>query len=132
MLAALLEVVSPETPLLTVDLGEQVYIAASLAKNDDPLNDERKKRDEIETAARDEFAALKMELGEDQAALCSRIYRLFHSGGASKAVGAQYLAELLNKESAAGKLDNSVLREKLPTYIVAAIDHVTVQTSEQS
>ena len=121
-----------EYDLAFCGLGEQVYIAASLAKNDDPLNDERKKRDEIETAARDEFAALKMELGEDQAALCSHIYRLFHSGGASKAVGAQYLAELLNKESAAGKLDNSVLREKLPTYIVAAIDHVTVQTSEQS
>ena len=92
-----------EYDLAFCGLAEQVYVAASLAKNDDPLNEEKKNRDEVEAAARDEFSVLKTETGEDHAALCSQIYRIFHSGGASKAVAAQYLAELLQKEGEEGK-----------------------------
>ena len=121
-----------EYDLAFCGLAEQVYVAASLAKNDDPLNAEKKQRDEVESAARDEFATIKTELGEDQAALCSQIYSLFHSRSASKAIAAQYLAELFERESAEGKLDKGALREKFPTYIVAAIDHVTAQPHQEA
>ena len=45
--------------------------------------------------------------------------------GASKAITAQYLAELLEKEFADGSLDADTLRGQLPPYVVAAIVHVT-------
>ncbi len=121
-----------EYDLAFCGLAEQVYVAASLAKNDDPLNQEKKNRAEVETAARDEFGVLKTETGNDHAALCSQIYRIFHSGGASKAVAAQYLAELLHKEGEEGKLDKAWLRKNLPTYISGAIDYVTVQSSPKA
>ena len=69
-----------EYDLAYCGLAEQVYVAASLARNDDPLNEERKKRDDVIADAKAEFASLKSEAGGDDAALCSRIYRLFHSG----------------------------------------------------
>ena len=121
-----------EYDLAFCGLAEQIYVAASLAKNDDPLNAEKKKRKDVETAARVEFAALNTETGEDHAALCSQIYRIFHSGSASKAVAAQYLAELLYKEDEEGKLDTAALRKKLPAYITGAIDYVTAQSSPES
>ena len=77
-----------EYDLAYCGLAEQVFVAASLAKNDDPLNEERKKRDDVIADARAEFASHTSEVGGDVEALCSRIYRVFHSGGASKAVTA--------------------------------------------
>ncbi len=112
-------------------LAEQVYVAACLAKNDDPLNEEKKQRDKVESAAREEFAALQKEASGDQAALCSKIYALFHTRTASKAIAAQYLAELLDNERAEGNHDEATLRENLPTYVVEAIDHVTEQPPQE-
>lgn len=117
-----------EYDLAYCGLAEQVYVAASLARNDDPLNEERKKRDDVIADAKAEFESLKSEAGGDDAALCSRIYRLFHSGGASKAVAAQHLAELLVEDFDEGKLDAATLRAKLPTYLLQAIQQVTTQT----
>ena len=116
-----------EYDLAYCGLAEQVYVAASLARNDDPLNEERKKRDDVIADAKAEFATLNSEAGDDDAALCSRIYRLFHSAGASKAVAAQHLAELLVEDFDEGKLDAATLRTKLPTYLLQAIQHVTGQ-----
>ena len=116
-----------EYDLAYCGLAEQVYIAASLARNDDPLNEERKKRDDVIADAKAEFETLESEAGGDDAALCSRIYRLFHSGGASKAVAAQHLAELLVEDFDEGKLDAAALRRKLPTYLLQAIQQVTTQ-----
>ena len=116
-----------EYDLAYCGLAEQVYVSTSLARNDDPLNEERKKRDDVIADANAEFATLKSEAGGDDAALCSRIYRLFHSGGASKAVAAQHLAELLVEDFDKGKLDAATLRTKLPTYLLQAIQQVTAQ-----
>jgi len=116
-----------EYDLAYCGLAEQVYVAALLARNDDPLNEERKKRDDVIADAKAEFETLESEAGGDDAALCSRIYRLFHSGGVSKAVAAQHLAELLVEDFDEGKLDAGTLRAKLPTYLLQAIQQVTTQ-----
>lgn len=114
-----------EYDLAYCGLAEQVYVAASLARNDDPLNEERKKRDDVIADAKVRFATLESEAGGDDAALCSRIYRLFHSGSASKAVAAQHLAELLVEDVDKGNLDATSLRKKLPAYVAGAVAHVT-------
>ena len=121
-----------EYDLAYCGLAEQVYVAASLAKNDDPLNEEKKKRDDVMTKAKAEFASLKLEAGDDEAVLCSRIYCLFHTKSASKAVAAQHLAEVLSEDCDKGALDAAALRTMLPAYLVSAIDHVTAQPLQQA
>ena len=114
-----------EYDLARSGLAEQVYVAACLAKNDDPLNDERKTYKAVVTEAMAEYAPLKSSAGDDEEVLCSLIYRLFHSGSASKAVGAQYLSELLLKYCKDDGIDTVKFRSLMPKYLVDAIDYVT-------
>ena len=119
-----------EYDLARCGLAEQVHIAASLAKNDDPLNEERKKRDDVISEAKSEFATLKSESVDDEK-LCSRVYRAFHSGAASKAVAAQHLAEILSEEFDEGGVDATGLRASLPSNLIQAIDYVTAPPRQQ-
>lgn len=121
-----------EYDLTRCGLAEQVHIAASLAKNDDPLNEARKKRAEVIAEAKAEFEKLKSEAGSDDDALCSRIYRTFHSGAASKAVAAQHLAEVLADEFEKGLLDAAGLRTRLPSYLIQAVEYVTTLQPQQN
>ena len=121
-----------EYDLARCGLAEQVYVAACLANNDDPLNEEKKNREDVVTLAKAEFATLKSNSGADDAVLCSRIYRLFHGGSASKAVAAQYLSELLPQYCEQGGINVAGFRELLPTYLVNAIDYVTAQLPHQA
>ncbi|MFG1225258.1 ATP-dependent nuclease [Xanthobacter wiegelii] len=105
-------------------LGKHVYRAASLALADDKLNAGTTDRESVITTADTEYQAL-VDAGHDQPTLASHVYALFEVDGASKAVSAQYLAELLEKEIADGGLDAEGLRACLPPYIIAAIEHVT-------
>lgn len=66
-----------------------------------------------------------MDTSIDQEMLGSHVYALFESDGASKAIAAQYLAELIEKDVESGTLDSDTLLNQLPPYIVAAISHVT-------
>ena len=121
-----------EYDLARCGLAEQVYVAACLAKNDDPLNEEKKNREDVVTEAKAEFATLKADSGDDDAVLCSRIYGLFHGGSASKAVAAQYLSELLPQYCEQGGINAAGFRKLLPAYLVSAIDYVTAQPSHQA
>ena len=114
-----------EYDLARCGLSEQVYVAACLAKNDDPLNDGKKAYDSIETQAMTDYKILKSDAGDDGEVLCSQIYRLFHAGNASKAVAAQYLSETLPRYCKSGGIDTAEFRSLLPTYVVDAIDYVT-------
>lgn len=105
-------------------LAEAVFVAARLAQNDDPLNEERKARADIVTAAKEEFGNLKT-LRSELDSLCSEVYRLFAKGGASKAVAAQYLAENLLAMQEQGEISEETLRQKLPNYLIEAIEHAT-------
>ncbi len=120
-----------EYDLAYCGLAEQIYIAALLAKNDDPINEERKQRDDVVTKAKEEFVLLKSK-ASDHEVLCSHIYRLFHTRNASKAVTAQHLAEILCNDCNQDIPDANELRKKLPSYLVNAIDYVTVDREEMS
>ena len=98
-------------------LAEEVYLAACLAKNDEPLNENRKNREEVVQDAMRDYCALKMQHQRAEA-LCVAIYRMFAHNGASKAVAAQHLAESLSLDT--------IGRDRLPAYLVSAIDYVTV------
>ena len=114
-----------EYELSRCGLAKQVYIAACLAKNDDHLNDNKKSYEDAISEAEAGFAELESEAGENAAILGTQIYRLFHSGVASKAVAAQYFADLLPKYCRENGIDAAGLRARLPEYLVNAIDYVT-------
>ena len=117
-----------EYDLAYCGLAEQVYVAAYLAKNDDSLNKEKKNRVDVIADAKESFAKLPSKSGKEK--LCSEIYRLFHSNTASKAVAAQYLSDILPKFCKDEGLDTAGFRSKLPSYIVNAINYVTVEPSQ--
>lgn len=118
-----------EYDLAFCGLAEEVFVAACLAMNDDPLNDEKKQRSDIESVARADFMKMEMKANGDREALCARVYQLFHSGGASKAIAAQYLAEALAKAGAVAGFDKAAFAAKLPQYIVDAVAHVRCSAS---
>ncbi len=114
-----------EYDLAYCGLAEEVYVAASLAKNDGAILEGRKATTDVEAVAKAEFKALEESTGGDRAMLCSHIYKMFHSGGASKAISAQYLANILKAEAEKDDFDGATFAGKLPPYIVAAIAHAT-------
>jgi putative ATP-dependent endonuclease of OLD family len=105
-------------------LGKHVFRAASLALADDRLNVGTAVQADIIAAADVAYRAIT-GAATDQETLGSHVYALFEADGASKAVAAQYLVELLEKEVESGALTADTLRSQLPPYIVAAIAHVT-------
>ncbi|MBT8226139.1 MAG: AAA family ATPase [Dactylosporangium sp.] len=110
-----------EYDLAFAGLAKEVYVAASLAAKDDHLTGVTKlmSREEVEAAALAEFEQMQTAAGRDNEVLCTNIYSLFASRTASKAVAAQYLAELLEKRNA------KELRTALPAYVVEAIEYAT-------
>lgn len=106
-------------------LAEEVYIAAVLAANDDPLNDAKKTRTAVEIDAKAAYAALEAAAAGSRDTLCSHVYEMFSSKRASKAVAAQYLAELLTKKRTDGEIDDAWLAARLPSYIKDAITFAT-------
>jgi putative ATP-dependent endonuclease of OLD family len=113
-----------EYDLCHAGLAKEVFIAARLAKNDEPLNDDRKSREEVERTAKVEFDALR-ESNADHEVLCSTIYRPFVTERVSKAVAAQYLVELLVAERERNPEFGASIRGRLPRYIAEAIDFAT-------
>ena len=86
-----------EYDLAFAGLDEEVYIAAVLAANDDPLNDEKKTHLDVVAVAKAGYASFVAIADGNREVLCSHIYEMFSSKRASKAIAAQYLADLLNE-----------------------------------
>ncbi|MGR9422221.1 ATP-dependent nuclease [Rhizobium leguminosarum] len=105
-------------------LGKQMYCAASLALADDRLCARTVGQADVVAAADAAYQAIA-DATPDQETLGALVYALFEAEGASKAIAAQYMAELLETEIETGGLDAESLRAKLPPYVVAAIAHVT-------
>jgi putative ATP-dependent endonuclease of OLD family len=80
---------------------------------------------DVEAASKTEYEQLVESAGDDRAVLCSQVYRLFHSGGASKAIAAQYLANALAARGERDDFEPATFAEKLPPYVLAAIAHAT-------
>ena len=133
-------VLGPKNPegVFTGGLAEDVFVAACLAANDDALNAGAKDRSKVESSARTEFANLKRDVTvKDGCAaeevLASQVYAKFVRDRVSKPIAAQYLAEILQKQVDDGKLTSEQLRNRLPTYLLQAIEYVTggFSTKEQ-
>lgn len=114
-----------EYDLAFAGLAEEVYVAAVLAANDDPLNAAKKTRAAVETDAKAAYEALVTMAAGSRDVLCSHVYEMFSSKRASKAIAAQYLAELLTAKKASGNIDAAWLAARLPSYIKNAITFVT-------
>jgi putative ATP-dependent endonuclease of the OLD family len=108
-------------------LAGEVCIAVALAEQDEAINAGKKDRALIEDAARSGFQTLETESGGDREHLCSAIYSRFVTGQASKAVAAQYLAEVLEARIKPDEKreDGSTLSKHLPDYLVAALRYAT-------
>jgi putative ATP-dependent endonuclease of the OLD family len=118
-----------EYDLAFTGLAEEVFVAGFLAKHDVAINEGKKKRDDLESQARDDFGNLSQTYSDSREKLCSTIYKLFKSEGASKAIAAQYLAENLTTLRENGQLDESSLRQRLPHYLVEAVEYLTSRAS---
>jgi putative ATP-dependent endonuclease of OLD family len=105
-------------------LSLEVWRAAQLALEDDALLSGKKAKADVLAAATAEYQDLIYQ-GLDKETLSSHVYALFERNGASKAIAAQYLTAELGRAGDAGSLKTATLREKLPAYVVAAIEHVT-------
>lgn len=111
-------------------LAQEVHRAATLAVNDDHLNEEKKERSEVETDAQTAFDALNAAHANAKEVLCSHVMTKFTSKKASKAIAAQYLAEDLKTRFDAGTIDKAWLEERVPSYIKDAIIYATTPIAE--
>ena len=119
-----------EYDLAACGLAKEVYLAATLALNDDPLNEDRKTREVVLREAHTSYLAIEAA-SQTTAELCSRVYKMFAKAKASKAITAQYLAELLEDAVEEGTMTAAQLRASLPPYIVSAIEFATTPMHEQ-
>jgi putative ATP-dependent endonuclease of the OLD family len=118
-----------EYDLAFAGLAEELWIAAHLASKDERINDGKTKRWREVRAARKSFLKLcsQTDSTEKRAAY---VYAWF-TEGTSKAVTAQYLAEILEWKIRRKRLTSTSLREKLPKYLVSAIAYVTSPFEQQ-
>jgi putative ATP-dependent endonuclease of OLD family len=108
-------------------LAEEVYTAAALARQDDAINSGKKNRDKAEAEARTAFQGLQEQHPADKESLCTVIYQPFHDRTASKAIAAQYLAEILEEKFGTGETaePGSGLAKLLPAYLTDAIRYAS-------
>lgn len=105
-------------------LDEFVWLAAHLADNDEILLKSPEKRADELASATAEYAALVAQ-SRTREELASEVYARFMRDNVSKAISAQYLAELLTDAVKNGKITAAELQKRLPPYLVEAIGHVT-------
>jgi putative ATP-dependent endonuclease of OLD family len=112
-----------EYDLAYAGLAEELWVAAHLASKDERINEGKTKRWREVRIARKSFLDLcaRADTTEKRA---THIYACF-ADGTSKAVTAQYLAEILDWRISRKRLTSITLREKLPKYLVSAIEYVT-------
>jgi putative ATP-dependent endonuclease of OLD family len=103
-------------------LAHEVWKGAVLALADDRIHNGKITREDAVKERAAEFVALS---GLHADVLASHVYAKFEAEGASKAIGAQYLAELLEEAFKKGALNADGLCSTLPDYVIDAIGYVT-------
>jgi len=111
-------------------LAEDLFVAAYLAGKDDALNVGIEKPPDVESSTVDEFAKLQADATAQngcvaEEVLASQVYARFAKNGVSKAIAAQYLAERLESRYNKGELTAEDLCNRLPKYLLRAIEYVT-------
>lgn len=110
-----------EYDLAHFGLARQVWIAADLAIADARIHAGRATICEVLRSSIRNFRCIA---ALDPERRSTSVYAKFW-GGASKAIAAQYLAALLDRASARGRLSANELRAELPSYVVDTIDYAT-------
>jgi putative ATP-dependent endonuclease of OLD family len=115
-----------ESDLVLGGLGEQVHRAIALARK---VKSRRRaltqaERAQIDADATSEFAMISAN-NSDPYDLADAIYAPLKDRDAGKPETAQFLAEILEEEAGTGALTPESLRQKLPSYLVEVIEHVT-------
>jgi putative ATP-dependent endonuclease of OLD family len=121
-------------------LAEDVFIAASLAENDDAVNSEKittgadtpERAITVETITESSRAAFleirKMSVPDvactAEEVLASHVYAKFARDKVSKPIAAQYLAQRLLCKYKRKEITADSLRDMLPAYITEAIEYV--------
>jgi putative ATP-dependent endonuclease of the OLD family len=116
-----------EYVLAATSFAKEMHLAITLAKKSKnsgaPVSDAE--RAAIEKAAATEFSALENGSAGDAFVLAGSIYEPLAKENASKAETAQYFGELLLEAQKRGELDATSLQERLPSYLVNAIEYAT-------
>lgn len=118
-----------EYDLAFAGLGKEIWVAAQLAAADERISLSKVTLLSEVRSALCSFRELRNSTSNAEE-LASRIYEPFERRKASKAIAAQYLADILERRNGKGQLTDASLRARLPKYIVSAIEHVT-QTPKQ-
>lgn len=108
-------------------LAEDVWIAGTLARRDEKINEPDKAENifRVTRAAKAEFKERQEACG-DAEELASHVYSLFtNSPKASKTIAAQYLSEILEWKVSRGRYDAEALAGLLPPYVTAAVCYAT-------
>jgi putative ATP-dependent endonuclease of OLD family len=110
-------------------LGEDLFVAACLAHNDDDINAKRVTDVQVEKDAVRDFATIKTKAvqkdGSDAAeVLALNVYAKFAKEDVPKPIAAQYLAKRLELKNEKRELTPVDLRARLPKYLIEAIDYV--------
>lgn len=113
-----------EYDLAREGLERESCIAFQLAACDDDIRDSSVSRDVVLLEA-EAWYKKEIEPLADPDERATRIYGLILLGNVSKPIAAQYLADVLDSEVKAGRLTAATLRDRLPRYIVDAIDYVS-------
>jgi putative ATP-dependent endonuclease of OLD family len=113
-----------EYDLAFFGLSEEVWVAAHLADKDDEIHNGKTSVDQETQAARADFAPKKNSATSVEE-LASQVYAWFAKTKVSKPIAAQYLAEILEFKTKNGELTAQGLLEKLPPYLIKAIQFVT-------
>lgn len=114
-----------EYDLADTEIAEDIYVATQLAKQDANICDGKKTVEEVMQEAQKSFKSLAADKTR-----AAHIYSKLANKGISKAITAQYLADLLEKEREK-KPDSNYWGRIIPPYLVAAIKHVTKNTSAE-
>jgi putative ATP-dependent endonuclease of OLD family len=113
-----------EFDLAREGLAQEVWIAIRLASQEDELLGNSFKTMRAALVARMEFKQLK-DTHQDEEVLCSHVYAKLIKGQISKAITAQYFAEILEYEISRGDIDAAALGNRLPAYVRQSIEFVT-------
>jgi putative ATP-dependent endonuclease of OLD family len=111
-------------------LAEEVYVSAALAARDERISSGLVDRSGCVTEALSDFGVLRGSTDCKDGdvvteALASKVYARFATENVSKAIAAQYLAEILREKRASGSLELDELLGRLPQYVIQAIEYVT-------
>ena len=112
-----------EYDLARFGLAREVWIAADLASADTRIHAGHLTIADVVRSSIRKFRPLATL---DPEVLGTKVYAKYRSG-VSKAIAAQYLASVLDREMARRRLTAEGLRAKLPAYVIGTIDYATGQ-----